>query len=248
MPTVGRVQPGDTLFGHLAPEQGCQCFYFEGLEYALLDYSLGADCGNATIKIEDPEGKPLDLESGSCSASAGKGIILHKTGTYRGLVCKAACDPETWYQFRYDIRLVTPFDQSLALTPCSKQEITFVAPRGSNVIVTISPAHKCTLVPKVLAVKDPDGGRALAPGADCSGAQVPTISDGRDGGRKLQFSAMKPGRYTVVVSSEETSGDAVAHVQVFPPKRPVRKLYHDGHPCPEGFTVPTSRVVSASTK
>lgn len=50
--------------------------------------------------------------------------------------------------------------------------------------------------------------------------------------RKLTFIAPQPGRYTVHLAAEDgTEGDATAHVAVFPPRSPDRKLFHDGRDC-----------------
>src|SRR5438105_4130717 len=91
-----RVMPGDTLHGHLPAAQGCQCFYFDGVEYGLLDYEVVTDCRGGTVptvSIEGPDGKDLGLEEGPANT---KGIVLRKTGTYRVTVCKQPSETEVF--------------------------------------------------------------------------------------------------------------------------------------------------------
>ena len=236
-PVASRVMPGDTLHGHLAAGEGCQCFYFDGVEYGLLDYEVVTDCAGGTIptvSIEGPDGKDLGLEEGPAKSA---GIVLHKSGTYRVTVCKKACEDEVYYAFKYDLRLLAPEDKSVSLTPCAKQTLSFLASKGSRCVVTIAPTHACNVVPRILAVKDPAGGRALACEAQLDGAPTPMIRPDRANAAHLDFIAAKPGRYTVIYSAApDTEGDATTHVQVFPPKERHLELYHDGRPCPEGFT------------
>ena len=240
--TVSRVLPGDTLHGRIACGTGCQCFYFDGLEYAFLDYSLTAEPGCAarpTLSIEDPDGKPIDIGNGS----GAKGIVLRKSGTYKGLVCGAG-GGESIYAFEYDIRTSEPPERIVALCPESREKLSFVAPRGANCVVTLQPLHACNLVPKVLAVWGPNGSRALDAEKQLEGAPAPAVFDGRGNMERLRFNAAQPGRYTVVFASEPgTEGDARVAAQVFPPKAANRDLFHDNHPCPG---MPSSQV--ASTK
>ena len=230
-PTVSRVLPGDTLHGRIACGTGCQCFYFEGLEYAFLDYTLETEesCQTMpTLTIEDPEGRPVDIGNGRSA----KGVVLHKSGTYKGLVCGAG-DGEVVYAFQHDIRTSEAPERIIALTPESKEKVSFVAPRGANCLVTIQPLHACNCVPKVLAVYGPNGSRALDAEKQLEGAPAPAVIDGRGNTERLRFNASQPGRYTVVLASEcGTEGDARVAAQVFAPKASNRDLYHDNHPCP----------------
>jgi DMSO/TMAO reductase YedYZ molybdopterin-dependent catalytic subunit len=89
--------PGDTLVGELKPEQGCQCFFFEGVEYTLLDFDFTAEgCGEApSLSVEDPEGVPVELEATT------KGISPLRTPTesfYRvdTALTIPRVDPTTW--------------------------------------------------------------------------------------------------------------------------------------------------------
>jgi hypothetical protein len=246
-PAVSRMLPGDLLRGHLYPDQGCQCLTFDGVEYALLDVELKSDTKDAAaprLSIADPDGLPLDLttsfgpEASACQKA--RGIVLRKTGTYRATVCKTACEPETFYTFRFDLRLVAPDDEKVHLTPCTTKTVSFVASRGSRVRMTVAPEGRCGLVPKFLSVTDPHGGRALSPERALPGAPAPLIKEGRNGEQVLDFNAALPGRYTVTYTAEkDTEGTAVTSVQLFPPKPSFRRLYHGNQPCPEP-TAPVS--------
>lgn len=243
-PTVSRVLPGDTLHGRIACGTGCQCFYFEGLEYAFLDYTLATESGcqaQPAFTVEDPEGRPIDIGNGR----GAKGIVLHKSGTYKGLVCGTG-DGEVVYAFQHDIRTSEPPERIVALTPESKEKLSFVAPRGANCVVTIQPLHACNCVPKVLAVYGPNGSRALDAEKQLEGAPAPAVLDGRGNTETLRFNASQPGRYTVVFASEcGTEGDARVLAQVFAPKASNRDLFHDNHPCPCTPGAP-SQVASAN--
>ena len=240
LPVANRVNSGDTLHGHLNPDQGCQCFYFEGVEYSLLDIDFHNDVNNEAapqLKLDDPEGKPVELqpqfgpEGSSCQR--GTGIVLRKTGTYRATVCKTPCQPESFYSWKHTLRLVPPPEQDLHLTPCTTKAISFVASQGTDVTVTLAPTCKNGVTPRVMGVKGPDGGRAL--NDQTEGTRIPTISEDRDNTRTLRFEASKSGRYTVLVSADpDTQGDATANVCLKPAKSCPRKLYHDGSPCPDG--------------
>ena len=114
-PIVSRVMPGDTLHGHLYPDQGCQCFYFEGVEYGVLSVELKTDVGNQAapyLAIYGPDDAPLPLGDGfGPEGSARKradGIVLPRTGTYRATVCKAPCEPESYWSFSYDVAILSP--------------------------------------------------------------------------------------------------------------------------------------------
>jgi hypothetical protein len=243
------VLPGDLLRGHLYADQGCQCFYFDGVEYSLLDIDFATDTGNAAapkLSITDPDGRPVDLSvalgpEASASQKA-RGVVLRKTGTYRGLVCKTSCEPEHFYTFRFDLRLVAPEDETVRLTPCTTKTASFVASRGTRVLMTVRPEGRCGLVPKFLSVTDPHGGRALAADRALPGAPAPLVKEGRNGEQVLDFNAPMPGRYTVTYTAEkDTEGTAVTTVQLFTPKPSFRRLYHDNHGCPEaGAAVPTA--------
>ncbi len=229
MPTVTRVLAGDTLHGRLACDQGCQCFYFEGVAYTAFDWSFAADnaCA-AELAITDPDGQPVPLPN----ARKGTGFILRKTGLYRGTVCKPA-GAESMYAFKYDLRALPPEEEKLWLTPETRKEITVHVPRGSNVLVTMQPSHGCNVVPLVYKVKGPDGKSALGPDV-LDGACPAMVFDGRSNARRLRFNAAQPGRYVITVASEPgTEGDAVVAAQVFQPKAANRDLYHDNAPCPE---------------
>jgi hypothetical protein len=233
-PTVGRVMPGDALIGDL--HGSCQCFYFEGVEYTLFDVGMVVDCGAGampTLTITDPEGKPVDLDACvSGTQLSAKGVVLRKTGTYKGSICKAPCAEDQHYKLSYDLRLAGLDDRKMFLTPCAQEKISFIATRGANCVVHVLPDHACGCVPKVVMVKGPDGMRALACENQIEGAQTPRVTLVRETGRTLRFSASKPGRYTVILASEEgTEGDAVAHVDVFPARSPGRNLFHDGRAC-----------------
>ena len=242
-PTVSRVLPGDTLHGRLACGTGCQCFYFEGLEYAFLDYTMSVEssCQSPpTLSITGPDGRPLDIGTGrSCD-----GIVMRKSGTYKGVVCGQG-GGEVVYSFKHDIRTSEPPERILALTPESKEKVSFVAPRGANCVVTIQPLHACNCVPKVLAVWGPNGSRALDAEKQLCGASAPAIVDSRGNMERLHFNASQPGRYTVILASESgTEGDARTAVQVFPPKASNRDLFHDNHPCPEACAPAPKQVAS----
>lgn len=243
VPTVSRVLPGDTLHGRIACGTGCQCFYFDGLEYAFLDYKLSTESGcqsPVTLSITDPDGRPLDIGNGT----SGKSIVLRKSGTYKGLVCGGG-GGESVYAFTHDIRTVEPPERIIALTPESKEKVSFVAPRGANVVVTMQPLHACGVTPKVLAVYGPNGSRALDVEKQIQGAPLPGVVDSRWNTERLHFNAAQPGRYTVLLASEPgTEGDARTVVQVFPPKASNRDLFHDNHPCPDGGA--PSQVASAN--
>lgn len=229
MPTVTRVLAGDTLHGRLACDQGCQCFYFEGVAYTAFDWAFDADKSCAVeLSITDPDGQPVPLPN----ARKGTGFILRKTGLYRGTVCKPA-GAETLYAFKYDVRALPPEGEKLWLAPETRKEITVHVPRGSNVLVTMQPTHDCNVVPMVYKVKGPDGKSALGPDV-LDGACPPTVLDGRSNARRLRFNAAQPGRYVITVASEPgTEGDATVSTQVFPPKQAARELYHDNAPCPD---------------
>jgi len=229
MPTVTRVLAGDTLHGRLACDQGCQCFYFEGVAYTAFDWSFdaGKDCA-VELAITDPDGQPLPLPN----ARKGTGYILRKTGLYRGNVCKSA-GAETMYAFKYDVRALPPEEEKLWLTPETRKEIVVHVPRGSNVLLTMQPTHGCNVVPMVYKVKGPDGKSALGPEV-LDGACPPMVFDGRSNARRLRFNAPQPGRYVITIAAEScTEGDAVVAAQVFAPKPSCRELYHDNAPCPE---------------
>jgi len=234
-PAVSRVMPGDTLIGNLRPGQ-CQCFHFEGVAYTLLDLDLEVACGDGappTLAITDPDGRPLDApvkaSKGGLSAA---GIVLRKTGTYSGKLCREACGEEQMYRFSYAMRLAGQDDRRMFLTPESDEKVSFVATRGANCVLRIRPEHACSVTPKVVMVKGPDGLRALAIENQLQGACPPRVLLDRGATRTLTFIAPQPGRYTVHLAAEEgTEGDATAHVAVFPPRSPERKLFHDGRDC-----------------
>lgn len=241
-PTVSRVAPGDVLIGNLRPGQ-CQCFYFEGVAYTLLDLDLAVDCVDGTpptLAISDPDGRPLDASvSASKTGLSARGIVLRKTGTYTGKVCREACGAEQLYRFSYATRLAGQDDQRFFLTPESDEKVSFIATRGANCVVRIRPEHACNVTPKVVMVKGPDGLRALAIENQLQGACPPRVLLDRGATRTLTFIAPQPGRYTVHLAAEEgTEGDATAHVAVFPPRSPNRKLFHDGRDCAGGSCAP----------
>ncbi len=221
-PAVSRVMPGDTLIGNLRPGQ-CQCFHFEGVAYTLLDLDLEVACGDGappTLTITDPDGRPLDapvtVSKGGLSAA---GVILRKTGTYSGKLCREACGEEQMYRFSYAMRLAGQEDRRMFLTPESDEKVSFVATRGANCVLRIRPDHACSVTPKVVMVKGPDGLRALAIENQLQGACPPRVLLDRGATRTLTFIAPQPGRYTVHLAAEEgTEGDATTHVAVFPPR------------------------------
>src|SRR5262245_26674269 len=112
-PTVTRVMPGDALIGDL--RDGCQCFYFEGVEYTLFDIEMVADCCSApmpSLAITDPEGSPVDL--GPCVKGnhvGSKGVVLRKTGLYKGTLCKTGCSEDQHYKLSYELRLAGQDDK-----------------------------------------------------------------------------------------------------------------------------------------
>jgi hypothetical protein len=231
-PVVNRVLAGETLTGTLPCEQGCQCFYFEGVAYTLLDYDFSASgCDGVTLKIEDPKGRPVDIGNGrGCS-----GIVLRETGTYKGTVCKNPGTTPACYEFKYDQRLAVPEEKQVFLDCSNRETVAFTAPRGANCVVTIRPLHDCNVIPKIITVKDPDGGRALAKEAVLPGAPAPVVDLGRSNTRILRFNAPKAGKYQVTYGAEAgTSGDVVTVVQVFPPVGPSRLLQHDQQSCGGG--------------
>jgi hypothetical protein len=249
-PIATRVLPGDLLRGHLSG-QGCQCFYFDGVEYALLDFTVKTDIRKGTapkLTITDPDGQPVDLSGGlgpeGTTCQRAHGIVLRKTGTYRGLVCKTSCEEDTFYTVQFDLRTLSPDDEKVHLTPCTTKTVSFVASRGSRILMTVRPEGRCGVVPKYLSVTDPHGGRALAPERALPGAPVPVVREGRIGEQILDFNAAIPGRYTVTYTAEkDTEGDATTIVQIFPPKPSFRRLYHDNHACPEPGVLPTSAAM-----
>ena len=245
---VTRVLPGDVLHGRLTCTDGCQCFYFEGVEYSILDFAVRADQKGSTapqIAIEDPDGRPLALSDEVCgkgSRSSARGLILRRSGTYKATVCKQPGQPEVYYAFTHDLRLANPDDKAMWLEAGKTQTISFVAPKGARCMVEVTPDHACNVTPKFLAVKDPTGGRALSPEAKLDGAPDAWIVGARGGTKRVDFNAPRSGRYTVVVTAEDcTSGKALAHVSVHPPGDN-RCLYHDDHACPERPTTPPEPV------
>jgi hypothetical protein len=234
-----RVHSGDTIRGHLYPDQGCQCFFFDGVESSLLDLEISTDVGNEaapSLEISGPDGRLVDLRpelgpEGSAVQRA-KGIVLSRTGTYRVSVCKKPCDPEHYWKFTHTLSFAPPCGQALHLSACAPQRLSFTAPEGARVLVRVSPASKTGVVPTVVSVQDPDGGRALDP-ASAGGAPPPQIGRSSDGTMVLDFPSAKAGRYTVHVGSEGGEGPASATVSVVPAPRPRKDLYHGGWPCPE---------------
>jgi hypothetical protein len=248
-----RVASGDTIRGHLYPDQGCQCFYFEGVESTLLDLEISTDVGNEAapaLSISTPDGRDLALrpalgpEGSSCQRA--KDVVLPRTGTYRVSVCKTACQPEHYWKFTHSIRVVPPVERCLHLTPQAPQAVSFTAPDGSRVLVRVAPESKCGVVPTVVSVKDPDGGRALDRSAAPSGAPGPLIGRADDGSMLLDFPATKAGRYTVLLASQPgTQGPATTSVSIRPPKEENRKHYHGGWPCPEGVPTKANAMAAA---
>ena len=113
--------------------------------------------------------------------------------------------------------------------------MSFTAPYGSHVLVKVAPQSKCGVVPTVVSVKDPDGGRALDVANVPNCPPPPKIGRADDGSMLLDFYATKPGRYTVLLAAETgTEGTARTSVNVIPPPEHRRALYHGGWPCPEG--------------
>lgn len=260
---VTRVGSGDVIRGHLYPDQGCQCFFFEGVESTLLDFELATDVGNQAapnVEISAPDGKVLTIrpalgpEGSACQRA--KGIVLPRTGTYRVSICKAPCEPEHYWRFEHSVRCAPPADMSMHLTACAPQPVSFTAPYGSRVTVRVAPESKCGVVPTVVSVKDPDGARALDVASVPNGPPAAKIGRSDDGTMVLDFYAVKPGRYTVLLASEAgTEGSARTTVAVMPPREHKRTLYHGGWPCPEGppskpgapplnLPVPTSTTVA----
>ncbi len=247
MPVVSRVLPEDVLRGHLNAGQGCAAFTFDGVEYTVMDVDLSTDTANAAaprLTITDPDGRPLDLspalgpDGSSCQRA--QGIVLRKTGVYRGLVCKAPSDPDQFWTFKYALRMTPPDDERMHLVSCDTKTVAFTAAKGSRVIVTVTPEGRSGLVPRFTAVTDPKGQRALDEAKRLPGAPAPLVKDGRDGERVLDFNAHEGGRYTVAICAEPgTDGVAVTSVQVFPPKPFWRTLYHDNHPATDAYFVPT---------
>src|SRR5262245_49711062 len=121
-PVATRVLPGDVLHGRLTCKDGCQCFYFEGVEYSVFNFTLRADekCVAAPqIAIEDPDGRPLllaeDVVTRGNVSSSSCNLILRRSGTYKATVCKPAGSPETYYAFTHELRLANPDDKSVYL-------------------------------------------------------------------------------------------------------------------------------------
>jgi len=242
-PVVNRVLPGDTLTGDLPCEQGCQCFYFEGVAYSLLDYDFTAKgCDSVTLRLEDPKGRPVEIGNGrGCS-----GIVLRESGTYKGTVCKNPGTNPACYVFRYEQRFALPDEQQVYLDCSTRHTLAFTAPRGANCVVTIRPLHDCNVIPKIVGVKDPEGGRALAKEAVLPGAPPPVVDLGRSNTRILRFNAPKSGKYQVQYMAESgTSGEAVAVVQVFPPAPAQRLLQHDQQGCGGGSCPPPQATAPA---
>ena len=241
---VTRVLPGDVLHGRLTCADGCQCLYFEGVEYSILNLQVRADEGCATaprLTLEDPDGRAIDLSQDMCGkgpVGSARNLILKRSGTYKATVCKAKGDPELYYAFSHELRLANPEDKTVFLEAGKTETISFIAAKGSRCMVEVTPAHACNVTPKFLSVKDPTGGRALAPEAKLDGAPEAWIVTSRGGTKRVDFNAPRSGRYTVVLTADGcTSGKAVAHVAVHPPG-PNRALYHDDHPCTERSATP----------
>jgi hypothetical protein len=247
-----RVASGDTIRGHLYPDQGCQCFFFDGVESTLLDLEISTDVGNEaapSLAIQTPDGKDLPLrpalapEGSSCQRA--KDIVLPRTGTYRVSICKTACQPEHYWRFSHTIRVAPPVDRQMHLTPQAPQAVSFTAPVGSRVLVRVVPEAKCGVVPTVVSVKDPDGGRGLDASATPEG-RAPQIGRADDGTMLLDFPTTKAGRYTVLLASQSgTEGRATASVAIHPPREQKRKHYHGGWPCPEGVPTKANAMASA---
>jgi hypothetical protein len=232
------------LHGHLYPDQGCECLSFDGVESTLLDFKLQSDEGCLAaprIEITGPDGKALALPvmqgEGSAVRSA-QGIVLPRTGKYGVTICKATCDPETYYTFSYDLRAVPPDVTTMHLKPCSKERVTFTVPRGSRCMVTVRPKSRCGAEPKFLSVVDPYGGRALNPAAVIEGAPLPVVKRDAGGATILDFNAPHPGRYTVTISAADgTEGDVTTQVLLFTPRPLLRSLYHSNQECSQPVAV-----------
>jgi hypothetical protein len=238
------VLPGDVLHGRLTCDDGCQCFYFEGVEYSILNLTVRADEGCATaprLTLEDPDGRMLDLSKEMCGkgpVESAQGMILRRSGTYKATVCKAKGEAELYYAFTHELRLANPEDKTVFLEAGKTETISFVAAKGSRCMVEVTPEHARTVTPKFLSVKDPTGGRALAPEAKLDGAPEPWIVTSYGGKKRVDFNAPRSGRYTVLMTADGcSSGKAVAHVAVHPPG-PNRVLFHGDAPCPERSATP----------
>jgi hypothetical protein len=253
-PVVARVQPGDTLHGHLVQNQSCQCFYFDAVEYSLLDVEMTTDVGNVAaphLEIYAPDGQkvPLGADYGPEGSSClrGSGIVLPKTGTYRGTVCKTACEPEHYWAFKYHLRVLSPDEQKAHLTACTSKSWSFVAPAAAHCVISVRPDANSKVRPKVKAIKDPDGGAATAAAAAPCG-RVPTLARGCDDSVTVDFAAPKSGRYTLEVTAEPgCEGDAVVLISVMPCAVRCQDLYHDGHGCPEAMATPTVPKAAATS-
>lgn len=249
LPAVSNVMPGDVLHGRLAGPKSCQAFTFEGTEYALLDVLISSETDGQPaprLSITDPDGRVFDmaqiLSPASGPAQGGQGIILRRSGTYRVTVCAAEGCGETCYAFAHDVRLSTQADRTYDLSPRRRDTLAFVAPKGSRCVVSVAPSNTCGVRARILAVKDPANGRALAPEAQLEGAPDPRIASGRGNEARLDFIAPRAGRYLVVMTAEEgTSGLVTAHVSVRPPERRNLDLYFDA---PVPAATPTSAVAA----
>jgi hypothetical protein len=146
----------------------------------------------------------------------------------------------------HDLRLTEAEDRVFDLTPCTKESLAFVAPKGARCVVTWRPANSCGVRTKVLAVRDPSGGRALAPQACLQGAPEPKIDSGRGNESMLDFIAPKSGRYHVVFTAEEgTEGKTTAHVAVRQPECRGLDVIYDGCGCAPSKTASLPRPASS---
>jgi hypothetical protein len=240
MPGVSTVMAGDVLHGRLVGGTACQTFTFEGTEYSLLDLEIRSETPGASaprLLLADPDGKPLDMASilspATGPSQAAAGIVLRKSGTYHATVCasEATCG-EVAYAFLHDVRLSNPADRDFDLSPCKKDTLAFVASKGSRCVVTVRPHNACNVRAKILAVRDPGNGRALAPEAQLDGAPDPRVDSGRGNEARLDFIAPRSGRYLVIMTAEPcTTGKATAHVSVRPPQCRGLDIYYDAAPC-----------------
>ena len=228
------VGPCDTIQGRL-PEGRCnQAFTFEGVESSLLDFTIKSDDGSVAapqVTLTNPEGKKIALAAHTRTAEGAattvvQGVVLLRSGTYHVTVTPVVEYP-VYYAFNYTLRFPPVEGMQLDLVAGEPYPVTFSAPRGGMVTVSIFPLKgSCTQV-QLDGVEDPWGGRALDRCRQIEGAPPPQIAHGRGDSTYLNFMAPIPGRYTVLAAAKPGGdGPAVLNVRVRPTSGNSRQLIH----------------------
>lgn len=246
------VAAGDTINGRLPSDRTAQSFSFEGVEGAVLDFTLRADRGNQAapeVRLVDPDGKPVDLWAATTSARGAatmqaRDVVLLRNGLYRLTVAPPMQCQETFYNFSHCLRFPTPDPRKVRLDSCSEQTTYVSAPRGGLIAFEIRPLSD-GLDPVIVGVDDPWGGRALDKTQVPQGALPPRVSRGHLGEMVLTFTAPRPGKYAIRTASKPgTAGVAQLSVQVRNTPRSGRIVNHP-NTLPH-FGVPGGQSAAAS--